>query len=157
MHALTSCTFVFTPLLGDDIGMVSPKFILCNYAIYIHSQSFVYIILEKPDNRGYCHQSFEPVLMLYTMFFCFVLQDDAAKIPFRQGKFTREGINEGKVEGMSSIVDVEDEEGRTVTEITISEDITFNTFSIVLEFLYTGKKEVAWRVSVRVKLRVCHP
>ena len=34
-------------------------------------------------------------------------------------------------------------EGHTVTEITISEDITFNTFSMVLKFLYTGKKEVS--------------
>ena len=51
------------------------------------------------------------------------------------------------------IVDVEVEEGQAVTEITISEDITFNTFSMVLEVLYIGKKEDAWRVLVRVKLR----
>ena len=55
---------------------------------------------------------------------------------------------------MSSIVDVDDEEGHTAIEITISEDIPFNTFSMVLEFLYTGKKEIAGRVFVRLKLRV---
>ena len=49
---------------------------------------------------------------------------------------------------MSSIIDIEDDEGHAATEIPISEDITFNTFSILLEF-YTRKKDVAGCVSVR--------
>ena len=75
-------------------------------------------------------------MVCFYYFIVLILQQDEAKIPF---KFTWSGINEGKVAGLSSIADVEEEDGCHITKITVSDDISFSVFSLVLEFLYTGK------------------
>ncbi|XP_072020955.1 rho-related protein racA-like [Amphiura filiformis] len=79
-------------------------------------------------------------------FFCQVfgievaLKDDAAEVAPR---LTWPDINEGKVPGLSRITDMKDDQGNEVTRIAVSEDISFNAFSNVLQFLYTGLPNLA--------------
>ena len=43
---------------------------------------------------------------------------------------------------LSSVTDVEDDDDHQVTKITVSDDISFSVFSLVLQFLYTGRSQV---------------
>ncbi|XP_072039964.1 rho-related protein racA-like isoform X2 [Amphiura filiformis] len=96
------------------------------------------MFLVEGDKEVKCHKV---ILCSACNYFCSVfgisgpVEQDEEKIPF---KFTWSIINRGEVAGLSSIAEIENEDGQLVTQIGISDDISLATFSHVLEFLYTG-------------------
>ena len=64
------------------------------------------------------------------------------KVPYYGGRWVKweEWRRSGQRRAdLSSVTDVEDDDDGQVTKITVSDDISFNVFSLVLEFLYTGE------------------